>query len=288
MTIPGATLARAGFVRAHTRLAPLRWVSEIRLHQADDVITLWERTEAELGTALPPPFWAFGWAGGLALARYVLDHPRVVRGRTVFDLASGSGLVAIAAARAGASAVAGSDLDPLAVAAIDLNARANGVRVAAAVTDVLGDETVDGDAGGGRRHGHEPRGGAGQGRDPAGGAGQGRDPAGGAGQGRDPAGGAGQGRGPGGGAGQVRRLAATAEVVLAGDVFYSRPMAERVLPYLRRCRDRGAAVLIGDPHRAYLPRDGLRVVAAYDVPVPRALEDRDVKRTTVWELAEND
>lgn len=257
MTAPSGTLAPAAFVRAHTRLAPLTWVPEVRLHQAEDAIALWERTEAEVGALLPPPFWAFAWAGGLALARYVLDHPWVVRGRTVFDLASGSGLVAIAAARAGASTVAASELDPFAVAAIGLNARANGVRVATAVADVLSE-----DAG------------------PAGAGGRAAPLAGAAGSAAPPAGAGGR---VAPSAGPVLRLAATADVVLAGDVFYSRPMAERVLPFLRRSRARGARVLVGDPHRAYLPRDLLRPVSAYDVPVTRALEDGDIKRTTVWE-----
>ena len=110
-------------------LRPVPQVEEIRLHLARDALGLWQRTEDERGTGQPPPFWAFAWPGGQALARYVLDHPAVVAGRGVLDLGSGSGLVAIAAAMAGAATVLASEIDPLAVAAIGLNARANAVPV---------------------------------------------------------------------------------------------------------------------------------------------------------------
>ena len=113
-------------------------VPEIRLHQASDPISLWQHTEATSGrTGLDPPFWAFAWAAGQALARYLLDHPRLVRGRDVIDIASGSGLVAIAAAMAGAAAVTAYDIDPLATDAIEVNAAANGVTVRAVCADVL-------------------------------------------------------------------------------------------------------------------------------------------------------
>jgi predicted nicotinamide N-methyase len=129
----------ADFVRAHTRLAPVPFVPELVLHQADEPIALWERTEAGRG-AQPPPFWAFAWAGGQALARYVLDAPELVRGRAVLDLATGSGLVAIAAARAGARTVAANDIDPLALAAAGANAAANGVRLRLVEGDLLGSD----------------------------------------------------------------------------------------------------------------------------------------------------
>jgi predicted nicotinamide N-methyase len=206
------------FVRAHTRLATPQYVPELRLHLADEAIPLWERTERERGDQQPPPFWAFAWAGGQALARYVLDNPDLVVDRTVFDLAAGSGLVAIAAALAGAAGVTANEIDPYAAAAIEVNAAANGVTVAVALGDAL-----DGDAD-------------------------------------------------------------RADVVLAGDVFYSRSMAERILPFLHRARARGARVLVGDPGRAYLPRDGFHAVAAYEVPVPPDLESAEFKTTTVWEL----
>lgn len=205
----------ADFVRDNTRLAPVPFVPELVLRQADEPIALWERTEAG-GVQRPPPFWAFAWAGGQALARHVLDEPDLVAGRDVLDLATGSGLVAIAAARAGAGTVTANDIDPLALAAAAENAAANGVTVRFVEGDLL--RTDD-------------------------------------------------------------RYA----VVLAGDVFYSREMSGRVLPYLRRAAARGSLVLVGDPGRAYLPA-GLIRRASYDVPVPEALESVPVRRTTVWQL----
>jgi predicted nicotinamide N-methyase len=121
---------RAAFIREHTRLLPVPHAPEISLHVADEATALWQKTEDELGQiGLPPPFWAFAWAGGQALARYVLDNPDAVRGRRVLDFASGSGLVAIAAAKAGAAGVTAVDIDPFAIAAIELNAGANGAAV---------------------------------------------------------------------------------------------------------------------------------------------------------------
>ena len=117
-----------GFIEAHTRLLPVPYAPEIQLYVADEATELWQKTEDELQEiGLPPPFWAFAWAGGQALARYILDHPDIAHGRRAVDFASGSGLVAIAAARAGAQHVLASDLDPFAVAAIGINAAANGV-----------------------------------------------------------------------------------------------------------------------------------------------------------------
>jgi predicted nicotinamide N-methyase len=128
-------------IRTGTRLRPVPLVPQIRLHQASEPIGLWQRTELAAGRAgLDPPFWAFAWAGGQALARYVLDYPEVVRARQVVDIASGSGLVAIAAARAGAAEVTAHDIDPLAAAAIRVNARANGVPVRVVCADVGDDE----------------------------------------------------------------------------------------------------------------------------------------------------
>jgi predicted nicotinamide N-methyase len=130
----------AAFIRAHTRLLPVPHVPEIRVHVADEATALWEKTEEELQQiGLPPPFWAFAWAGGQALARYILDHPEIADGAAALDFASGSGLVAIAAARAGARHVVASDLDPFAVAAIRINADANGVagRIRPVADDLL-------------------------------------------------------------------------------------------------------------------------------------------------------
>jgi predicted nicotinamide N-methyase len=207
------------FVLANTRPLPVPYVPELTLHLAGEPFELWGRTEAELGRAgLPPPFWAFPWAGGQALARYLLDRPDVACGRSVFDAASGSGLVAIAAARAGAAPVTACDIDRFAIAAIGLNAELNRV----AVTARLGDP-LDGDGDG-------------------------------------------------------------AEVVLAGDVFYERSLADRVLPFLERAQARGATVLVGDLGRTYLPASRLEAVATYEVPVAPDLEDAGIKPTTVWRL----
>ncbi|WP_326560069.1 class I SAM-dependent methyltransferase [Micromonospora sp. NBC_01796] len=209
----------AAFVRLHARLTPVAFVPEVLLHQADEPIGLWQLTEGEFRSEQPPPFWAFAWAGGQALARYLLDHPDEVAGRRVLDFASGSGLVAIAAARAGARHVRAVEIDERAGAAIELNARANDVPVDITVADILDDD-----------------------------------------------------------------WAGDADLVLAGDVFYSQAMANRVLRFLLRAARGGARVLVGDPDRAFLPRGRFGKLAAYDVPVPPALESVRVKPTTVWEL----
>ena len=209
-------------VRANTQLRSVALVPELRLYQASEPIGVWQRTERAAGrTDLDPPFWAFAWAGGQALARYLLDHPETVKDRQVIDIASGSGLVAIAAARAGAAAVTGYDIDPLAIAAITLNAAANGVTVLAVQADILDSDILDTG-----------------------------------------------GPGP--------------DVLLVADAFYERELARRVTRFLARGQARGADVLVGDFGRAYLPRDRLAPLAAYDVPGLSALEDSDVKRTTVW------
>ncbi len=127
------------FVIANTRLLVPPLVPELRLRLADEAVPIWKKTEEELGElGLPPPFWAFAWAGGQALARYVLDNPDLVRGRRVLDFASGSGLVAIAAALAGAAAVEASDIDAFAIAAIEANAVENRVAVVARHEDLTG------------------------------------------------------------------------------------------------------------------------------------------------------
>jgi predicted nicotinamide N-methyase len=128
----------AAFVRQQTNLATPPLVPEIRLHLASAVTPLWRATEATLAAReVPPPYWAFAWPGGQALARYVLDSPAAVRGRSVLDFAAGSGLVGIAAALAQSAATTAADIDRIAVAAIALNAAANGVRV-----DILHDDPI--------------------------------------------------------------------------------------------------------------------------------------------------
>lgn len=197
------------------RVAEVPFVPEVRLHLAEDAIVLWARMEAAAKASLPPPFWASAWAGGQAVARYVLDHPDVVAGRHVLDLATGSGLAAVAAAIAGAASVTANDIDPYALAAVRLNAQVNGVAVVARPGDLLDDDS-DG-----------------------------------------------------------------ADVVLAGDVFYSNDMARRMLSFLTRAMARGSDVLVGDPGRAYLPREKLEVLASYRVPMVGALEDAEIKQADV-------
>ena len=212
-----AALPTGDFIRAHTRLLAPPHVPEITLHLADEATSLWEKTEEELGLIdLPPPYWAFAWAGGQALARYVLDNPALVAGKAVLDFAAGSGIVGIAAAMAGAGPVTSSDIDRFSLAAIGLNAAANGVAVTAADEDST--------------------------------------------------------------AAPAGRFA----VVLAGDVFYEKPMADKVVAWLDRERAAGAEVLVGDPGRSYLPKGRLEAVAEYRVPVTRALEDSEIKVTRVW------
>ena len=218
MTGPSAT----GIIRGSTRLGSVPLVPEIRLYQASEPMSVWQHTERVTGrTGLDPPFWAFAWAGGQALARYLLDHPEAVTGRHAIDVASGSGLVAIAAVLAGAAAVTAYDIDPLAAAAITVNADANGVAVPPVLADV-------------RLHDDLPS--------------------------------------PG------------TDLVLVADAFYEQELAAEVLRLAERSRDHGAAVLIGDFGRAYLPRARLVPLASYDVPGLRVLEDADVKHTTVWTL----
>lgn len=208
------------FIRANTRLRAVPLTPEIELFVADEAVPLWHKTEEEIGEAgLPPPFWAFAWAGGQALARYVLDHPEIVRGKTVLDLASGSGLVGIAACKAGAASVTVADIDAFACAAANLNAIENGVTLSTCRDDLLA-----------------------------------------------------------GAHGQLW------DVILAGDIFYERDTAQRAFAFLQHHATGDATVLIGDPGRSYLPRDKLRRVADYSVPVTRDLEDTEIKQTAVWAL----
>ena len=129
---------RKAFIRANTRLRPVPLVPEISVYVADEAVPIWQKTEEELDAmGLPPPYWAFAWAGGQALARYVLDNRAAVAGLRVLDLAAGSGLVAIAAARAGAAPVVAADIDPFTDPAIALNAEANGVYIEIITDDLL-------------------------------------------------------------------------------------------------------------------------------------------------------
>lgn len=129
----------SGFIRANTRVLSAPHVPELRLHLADDAVALWEMTEEQLGAlGLPPPFWAFAWAGGQALARYVLDHPSLVAGLRVADIASGCAIAAIASMKAGAAHAIAVDIDPFAAHAARLNAHLNGVKVDTSDEDLIG------------------------------------------------------------------------------------------------------------------------------------------------------
>ena len=212
--------AAVDFIKRNTLLLAPPLTPEISLHLAAESLPIWQKTEEELGEMnVPPPYWAFAWAGGQALARYILDNPTVVAGRRVIDLGSGSGLVAIAAARAGASSVTAFDIDALAIVAIKLNASANGVTLETSVDDPL--------------------------------------------------------------SGQAPKNA----VILVGDLFYERDLAERVLRFIDTAAQADCSILVGDPKRNYFPADRFSPVAAYEVPVTRELEDNEIKRTTVWRLA---
>ena len=204
------------FIRSNTGVLSPPHVPEVKLRLATEAHDLWLKTEEELQEiGLPPPFWAFAWAGGQGLARHVLDHPALVEGKAVLDFASGSGLVGIAARLAGACTVLAADIDPWSETAIRLNAALNGVSLAYSHEDMIGrDEGWD--------------------------------------------------------------------VVLAGDVFYDRAFSSLLIPWFSALATRGATVLVGDPGRAYCPRERMEALATYTVPVTRALEDGEIKKTTVW------
>lgn len=215
-----ARMCPSEFVTRNTRLRTVPLLPEIQLHVADEMFPLWQLTEEQLtNSGLPPPFWAFAWAGGQALARYILDTPAVVVGKRVLDFAAGSGLVGIAAAQAGAAHVTCTDVDEIAVAACALNAAHNQAAIETSTEDWIGYPLNDFD------------------------------------------------------------------VVLAGDIFYERSMADNVEVWLRKERGMGSDVLIGDPGRSYLPKEGLSEVARYCVTTSRELEDSEFRKTMVWRLA---
>lgn len=218
--IPPTPEARRAFILDHTRLQRPPHTPELQLHLADEVTPIWRLTEDALSEiGLPPPFWAFAWAGGQALARHLLDNPPIVAGKAVIDFASGSGLVAIAARLAGAKRVLAADIDVFCGEALALNAMANGVAV-----EFTGENLLD------------------------------------------------------------RPGPAWAQVILAGDICYEKPLADRVMAWLGDARAAGASVLIGDPGRSYFPRSGLTKLAEYQVQTTRELEDMAIKKTSVWTL----
>lgn len=136
----------AQFIRDHTVLTQTPLVPEISLYVASEMLPIWQMTEDEMQkVGLPPPFWAFAWAGGQALARYVLDNPELVAGKRVLDFGAGSGLAGIAAALAGAAKVSAAEIDPIAIIALQLNAHANRVMLAPVEGDIVGQITQDWD-----------------------------------------------------------------------------------------------------------------------------------------------
>lgn len=208
------------FVTANTRVQTVPHAPDISLWLADEVTPIWRMTEEALEEiGLPPPFWAFAWAGGQGLARWLLDNPQEVRGKTVLDFAAGSGLVGVAAMKAGAASVLCADIDPFCEAAVALNTALNGVEAAFMTDNLL----------------HQP--------------------------------------------------APDVDVICAGDVFYEKPMADAVLGWLVEAHEQGIRVLVGDPMRTYFPKSGFELLAEYQVPTTRELEDVAVKRTRVWTLA---
>jgi predicted nicotinamide N-methyase len=206
------------FILANTRPIAPPLVPEITLRLAEESLPIWQKTEEELGELnVPPPYWAFAWAGGQASARYLLDHGDLCSGRRVIDLGSGSGISAIAAAKAGASNVLAADIDRLALAACALNAALNAVTVETTGADLLAAPPPPGD------------------------------------------------------------------VLIVGDLFYERSLAERVLRFIDSAKQQGYAVYIGDPRRSYFPDGRFSALASYEVPVTRELEDQEIKRTTLWQ-----
>ena len=203
------------FIHANAELMAAPLVPEIKLHLATEIVPLWRKTEEELAEmGVPPPYWAFAWAGGQALARYVLDNPALVAGKRVLDFGAGSGIVALAAARAGAAEILAADIDKFSLAAIKANAKANDLTVATTADDLIGSgETFD--------------------------------------------------------------------VILVGDMCYERPLAERLMAWLKAS---AAQILLGDPGRSYFPKEGLVRLAQYNVATTRELEDREIRETGVWRL----
>jgi len=203
------------FITANAALIAPPLVPEIKLYLATEVVPLWRATEEELAEiGVPPPYWAFAWAGGQALARYVLDNPAIVAGKRVLDIGAGSGLVALAAARAGAASVLAADIDAFACAAVRLNASANNCAVTTTQDDLIGAPNAW-------------------------------------------------------------------DVILVGDLFYERPLAERLLAWLTPL---DVPALLGDPGRNYFPKDRVEKLATYSVQTTRDLEDREIRETGVYRL----
>lgn len=211
------TPAQTSFVLKNTELQSPPCVPEVRLHLAGEIMPLWQKLmQASGDDDISPPYWAFAWAGGQAIARYLLDHREESAGKRVLDFAAGSGLCAISSLKAGAVQVLATDIDPYATAAMTLNAGCNGVDLLHMQRDLLADEPPD------------------------------------------------------------------VDLILAGDICYTRALAERALAWLQAAHTRGTRVLIGDPGRDYFVPDGLVQLASFCIPTTLELESIASKRAGVF------
>ncbi len=211
------------FIAANTRLLHPPLVPEVQLHLAEETLEIWRKTEEDLDQMnIAPPYWAFAWAGGQALARCLLDTPANVAGKRVLDLGCGAGIAGIAALRSGAASVLAADIDRIATVATDMNADVNAVTLTTTSKDLLD--------------------------------------------------------------GLAEGMAEQFDVVLVGDLFYERQLADRVIALIEPLAKAGTLVLVGDPKRNYFPRDRFAEVATYQVPVTRDLEDAEIKNSAVWRV----
>ena len=224
---PADLEAMRSFIQANTRLERVDGLDFVRdgirrqmqVWQADEITPIWTATEADLERqGLEPPFWAFPWAGGQAVARLILARPDLVTGKRVLDIAAGGGLIAVAAAWAGAAEVLANDIDPLCQAAVSLNAEANGVQICWRGGNLLDAPPPE------------------------------------------------------------------VDVILAGDIFYQKQMAQRFLAWLAAAKAQGTLVYLGDPGRAYAPKDTVQPLAEYDITTNLDLEGVSSRRARVWTL----
>lgn len=225
--VPADLEAMRSFIRTNTRLERVDGLDFVRdgirrqmqVWQADEITPIWTATEADLERqGLEPPFWAFPWAGGQAVARLILARPDLVTGKRVLDIAAGGGLIAVAAAWADAAEVLANDIDPLCQAAVSLNAEANGVQICWRGGNLLDAPPPD------------------------------------------------------------------VDVILAGDIFYQKQMAQRFLGWLAAAKAQGTLVYLGDPGRAYAPKDTVQPLAEYDITTNLDLEGVSSRRARVWTL----
>ncbi|KJS34192.1 MAG: 50S ribosomal protein L11 methyltransferase [Rhodospirillaceae bacterium BRH_c57] len=211
--------SRATFITTHTAVDSTPLLPELRLYLSTEVTPLWEATEEFLErNGVPPPYWAFAWAGGQALARWILDNPEAVAGKRVLAFAAGCGVDAIACARSGAATVWANEIDAFALTALDLNAALNDVALTALPDDIIGSLNADWD------------------------------------------------------------------IVIAGDVCYERPMAERVMAWLRALVADGRTVYLADPGRNYFNAEGMEKLASYTVPTTQDLEGCDTRLAGVYRV----